>query len=75
MVESVIPSLSLWPGAAAAESREGGPGTGIVVSQHMVSISAPNTRPGPLQSLELPDPQVEGDWLRVGRCLYWQSTR
>lgn len=66
-VESVlIPSSSLWPGALrpaadAAESGEGGPGTGTVVSQYMLSISAPNTRPEPLQSLVLPDPQMGAD--------------
>lgn len=65
-VESVvIPLTSLWPGelraaAAAAESTEGGPGTGIAVSQYMVSQSALNMRPGPLQSLELPNPQMGG---------------
>ena len=63
----VIPPPPLWPGAlVAAESREGRPETEIVVSQYMVSISAPNTSAGPLWSLESPDPQMDGGWLRDG---------
>lgn len=61
----VIPPPSLRPGAlGAAESREGGPETEIVVSQYIVSISAPNTRPGPLWNLESSDPQMDEGWLR-----------